>query len=590
MATVAQLLSQLEGDKETLVNNLNTKGVTATNEETFTELVPKVLEISDSGGITPDKIIQNGDYEYIETAEISPSNDIGFHAISAPITKSIFYEAGAGYEMNITNDDMAAYLHLTPDKLVQGYTILGVDGTAVNLDTSDANATSEQILEGYSAYVNGVKVEGEILKKSESTIVPGTIDVTISRGLYMDGTQTIKGDQSLISDNIKAGTTIFNVPGKSTVIDTESDMAIMASEMLQDKEAFVNGEKIVGTVKPLSNNGQVVQTAEIDYLEESANIGLTHTYSESKLIKANDKVIYQVPKETLAETIGLNSNIIKSGTKILGIEGTLTETGIDTSDATATNDKILEGYTAYVDGQKITGNIPSKTAETYIPSTVNQEIASAQYLSEPQIIIGDENLIAENIKKDIEIFGVTGTYAGSATQSEQIILDCRNMTTADEVLSEYQNSIVVSNDGAYSVFEPIGNFVYNIISVGRLQDTSGISFNAQTVPAGFYFKQSVNITSQTTLLNIIFYVSTWVNPKITVHFVDGDTDADIQQNIISGTYAYTSEITLANGRNNTFDLIRLDNIPLGTYHIFVEVTTKPTGNEFILNYLSVVEL
>ena len=48
MATTADYLNQLKNDKQILVNNLIEKGVDATNEETFTELVPKVLDISSS--------------------------------------------------------------------------------------------------------------------------------------------------------------------------------------------------------------------------------------------------------------------------------------------------------------------------------------------------------------------------------------------------------------------------------------------------------------------------------------------------------------------------------------------------------------
>lgn len=46
MATAEDYLTQLQQDKTALVNNLNAKGVSASNTETFTQLVPKVLEIS----------------------------------------------------------------------------------------------------------------------------------------------------------------------------------------------------------------------------------------------------------------------------------------------------------------------------------------------------------------------------------------------------------------------------------------------------------------------------------------------------------------------------------------------------------------
>ena len=83
-------------------------------------------------------------------------------------------------------------------------------------------------------------------------------------------------------------------------------------------------------------------------------------------------------------------------------------TGTDTSDANATASDILSGKTGYVNGVKITGNISSKAAQTYIPTTSNQTIAAGQYLSGAQTIAGDVNLIASNIKSGVTIFGVTG--------------------------------------------------------------------------------------------------------------------------------------------------------------------------------------
>jgi hypothetical protein len=49
----------------------------------------------------------------------------------------------------------------------------------------------------------------------------------------------------------------------------------------------------------------------------------------------------------------------------------------------------------------------------YRPGRYDQTIAEGTYLSGDQIIKGDYNLVPENIKKDVSIFGVTGTYEGS---------------------------------------------------------------------------------------------------------------------------------------------------------------------------------
>ena len=99
--------------------------------------------------------------------------------------------------------------------------------------------------------------------------------------------------------------------------------------------------------------------------------------------------------------------------------------GTFTADADAGTADILSGRTAYVNGEKVTGSIPSKAAATYTPAAADQTIEAGQYLSGAQTVRGDANLKAENIKQGASIFGVagalkllyaggckTGTYAG----------------------------------------------------------------------------------------------------------------------------------------------------------------------------------
>ena len=50
MATIAEQLTQLQNDKQVLVDNLVAKGVEASSDETFTTLAPKVADIEAGGG------------------------------------------------------------------------------------------------------------------------------------------------------------------------------------------------------------------------------------------------------------------------------------------------------------------------------------------------------------------------------------------------------------------------------------------------------------------------------------------------------------------------------------------------------------
>lgn len=153
-----------------------------------------------------------------------------------------------------------------------------------------------------------------------------------------------------------------------------------------------------------------------------------------------------------------NTNLLpenlKAGVTCLGINGIM-EAGIDTSDATATVDDITNGKTAYVNGEKITGELPeynSSNQVTLTAITANNFIEDTSYVSAsaevsitPGILrsaLGAKlrfqksglrsaiGLTADKIKAGETILGVTGTYEGSGESYKFVSLSALETGTS----------------------------------------------------------------------------------------------------------------------------------------------------------------
>lgn len=117
----------------------------------------------------------------------------------------------------------------------------------------------------------------------------------------------------------------------------------------------------------------------------------------------------------------------------------------------ATKNHILKGYTALVQGKTLTGTILSKGQTTYTPGTSNQTIEAGQYLSGSQTIMGDANLVSDNIIEGKSIFGVKGSIKNNFGKT----LEVTNVT----------------NDNDYTYLYIPEKGVYDTSSVIKLENT-----------------------------------------------------------------------------------------------------------------------
>ena len=168
---------------------------------------------------------------------------------------------------------------------------------------------------------------------------------------------------------------------------------------------------------------------------------------------------------------------------------------------TAEAKHILNGKTAIVNGELLTGTMPVVNETTYTPTTSNQVINAEQYLQGKQTIKGDANLVAENIKSGVSIFGITGTHSGG--------YQVKSITTS----GSYDSS---SYHGAcYAAIDSNGNLLL-VVTGGTNTLYESIYFADGTLPSGVslenqsYYK-STSISASLAYIAVFSGVTSSVN-------------------------------------------------------------------------------
>ena len=183
--------------------------------------------------------------------------------------------------------------------------------------------------------------------------------------------------------------------------------------------------------------------------------------------------------------------------------------------------QVLSGYTFNSgNGIGLTGNIPSKVAATITPTTYNQTIAAAQYLSGIQTILGDANLIASNIRAGLSIFGVTGSVTPTSYQT------ANGVTATTNEYGTLTSSVYRHANLGSIGFTPkliIGTITLNGYSGTLIYAQGGTSTPAQfhnylngsnayfsyTVPNFSLIRVGVLSSSSTTFTNLTWWAYTW---------------------------------------------------------------------------------
>ncbi|WP_234123439.1 hypothetical protein [Clostridium hydrogenum] len=222
--------------------------------------------------------------------------------------------------------------NLVSGNIKSGASIFGVVGKSSVVDTADATATAGQILSNQTAYVGGSKVTGTMANRPDGQMASNAVvwnnngtqqmAVRIPNGAYLvnhdgAGNQEVQlVENNLRTENIKAGSSIFGVSGKSSVVDT-SDGTATAGQILNGQSAYVNGSKLTGT---MANNSSATNAISVGTSGTNKYFRIPY----GAYLQNNGQGYPEIVSSATQIDSNIASGNIKSGISICGVTGTAT--------------------------------------------------------------------------------------------------------------------------------------------------------------------------------------------------------------------------------------------------------------------------
>lgn len=455
MATTNEYLNQLQKDKQNLIDNLNTMGVESYDNETFTDLAPKVLEVKGK--------LQTKTTKASESSDVIVNPDTGFDGMSQVTVSKIVAS-------DINN--------LEASNIKRGTTILGVEGTfgptsqvknatpstsaqvivpdegiefmsAVNLapvtSAIDTDIKSENIKTGVEILGTLGTYSGDVELQENKDVLPTTTQQIIKADEGFDGMSQVTVsavdssiDSNIVPNNIKKGISILSVQGTYEPEPTQSKSVTPTtnSQIITPDEGYSGLSQVTVNAVTSSIDGNI----QPENIKDGVNIlgvtgSLPEFIPESIIINptTEQQIITPTPGKTAITNITVSPvtneidvNIqpenIKVNKTILGVMGEYAGDDVKLQEKEVTPSSIDantifpdEGYTGL--SRVVVNPVPTDTI-TITPTQETQTISRDGQLPLGEVIVNgvtsnvDSNIQPENIKQNMSILGVVGTYVG----------------------------------------------------------------------------------------------------------------------------------------------------------------------------------
>lgn len=290
-----------------------------TNEklETLSLLKENVCNDTDSIYTVNDK------YYIINASELCTFDDTTNTFVNILSGEKMTYVGTYGFILNEDSKQLASLTFTTSETMI-GFMFNGARYPIDNNIFLDA----QYIRKGYSAYTyNGEKIVGTMSDNGDVVIEPSIEEQIKTKGYYNSlkiNAVTSEIDSNILPENIKKDVSILGVTGTMEGgIDT-SDANASASDIAADKTAYVNGQKITGTVAVVE---EMILESSMRPKYKDDHLEVTCGVTQDTLIRKGrweSEMTVNIPGYEIADAINLTPDIIKAGVTILGVTGTYT--------------------------------------------------------------------------------------------------------------------------------------------------------------------------------------------------------------------------------------------------------------------------
>lgn len=266
------------------------------------------------------------------------------------------------------------------------------------IESKGVSVPSAATLDQYPSYVDAIQQGGTLVAHPAPSISLNS------------GTGLITATHTQAAGEVAAGTTSatlqMTTQGAQTITPTTTAQTIASNTYLTGTQTIAGDAALAsGNIK----SGVTIFGVTGNYAPALQSKTFTPTSAGSTLTP--DEGYYGLSQVTVSGSANLVAGNIKSGVNVFGVVGT---------------------YNTPSQSKSFT---PTSAGSTIVPDT--------GYLLSQVTVSGDANLVAGNIKSDVTIFGVTGTYGGGGGGGNTYMAEYLNGTLS-EVYDSQATKIGVS--------------------------------------------------------------------------------------------------------------------------------------------------